>query len=210
MNTRRGHIALVAFDLDGTLLRGDTVCEALARRIGHLGRMKELEGLAQVEDIKAGREKMAAWYKPYTFSELCSFLTTLQVAPGVQEGFQLLKHHGIKIAIISITWEFAVEWFARHLGADYYVGTRLSATGQIDHFWSQDKPRWLARLARRLDLGPDKIAAVGDSSNDIAMLRTVGHPFFVGRAKPDGLENVAHFPDGDIHEIAQRVISVSN
>ncbi len=39
-------IRLVAFDLDGTLLRGDTVCEVLARRLGRLDRMRELEATA--------------------------------------------------------------------------------------------------------------------------------------------------------------------
>ena len=201
-------IGLVAFDLDGTLLRGKTVCEAIAQQLGHLDRMREFEGLTQLEDIKASREEMAGWYSPFTSSEICSSLTSLQPAPGVSEGFQLLKQCGVKIAIISITWEFAVEWFANRLGADYYVGTRLSPAGQITHFWPIDKPLWLARLTQQMGLRPDNVAAIGDSTSDMYMLRSVGYPFFVGQNKPHELENIFHYPTGDIHKIAQKIISM--
>ena len=75
---------------------------------------------------------------PSSFPELCTYLTSLQVAPGVPEGLTLLKQRKIKIAVVSITWEFAVEWFARRLVVDYFVGTRLSPDGQITHFWPED------------------------------------------------------------------------
>ncbi len=55
-----------------------------------------------------------------------------------------------KIAIVSLTWEFAVEWFANRLGADYSVGTGLSADGLINHFWPKDKELRLTGLADRL------------------------------------------------------------
>jgi len=47
MRGDRDGFRLVAFDLDGTLLRGDTVCEALARRMGHFERMRELEAIQE-------------------------------------------------------------------------------------------------------------------------------------------------------------------
>ncbi|MFQ5873863.1 MAG: HAD family hydrolase [Dehalococcoidia bacterium] len=204
MNYRR--IGLGGFDLDGTLLRGDSVCEAIARQLGRLERMRELERARTLEEIKAGREEMRDWYSSVTVSKLCSYLMSLQLAPGVQAGFSLLKQHGVKIAIVSITWEFAVEWFAGRLGADYYVGTGPSPNGDISHFWPHDKPRWLAELTQQLGLGLNEVVAVGDSSSDLDMLRVVGHPFFVGRDKPEGLEHVSHHPDGNIHEVAQQIV----
>ena len=121
---------IAAFDLDGTLLRGQTACEAIAMGIGRIGRMREFEelGSSQIEE-------MAEWYSSFTFSDLCKHLTAIRVAPGVDEGFALLHDHGFKIAIVSLTWEFAVEWFANRLGADYSVGTGLSWCGLITHFW---------------------------------------------------------------------------
>jgi len=55
-------IRLVAFDLDGTLIRADTCCEALARPLGRLERMREFERRTTVEDIAAARVEMAGWY----------------------------------------------------------------------------------------------------------------------------------------------------
>jgi phosphoserine phosphatase len=51
---------LALFDLDGTLLRGPTVCEVLARALGRLNHMRQLEaliaGLSDI-DIAAAREE---------------------------------------------------------------------------------------------------------------------------------------------------------
>src|SRR6185437_9618675 len=75
-------IDLVAFDLDGTLLRGDTVCLAIATRLGRRERMFELERLTSREDIRAAREEMATWYRAVPMTELLASLETLQFAPG--------------------------------------------------------------------------------------------------------------------------------
>ena len=70
-------LRLAAFDLDGTLLRGQTACEAIAKRIE---RMRELERLEST-DI----EEMAEWYSDFTFSDLCNHLAAVRVAPGIDE-----------------------------------------------------------------------------------------------------------------------------
>jgi phosphoserine phosphatase len=140
---------LAAFDLDGTLLRGQTVCESIAQGIGHIQRMREFERLEStcIEDVTAAREEMAGWYSAYALGDLREHLNKIRVAPGVDGGFSLLRARGFKIAIVSLTWKFAVEWFADVLGADYSVGTGLSSDGLITHFWPQDKALWLTRLA---------------------------------------------------------------
>ncbi len=193
---------IAAFDLDGTLLRGQTACEAIAMGIGRIGRMREFEelGSSQIEE-------MAEWYSSFTFSDLCKHLTAIRVAPGVDEGFALLHDHGFKIAIVSLTWEFAVEWFANRLGADYSVGTGLSSGGLITHFWPQDKALWLTGLAAKLGVDMKDVAAVGDSGGDIPMLLSVGHRFWVGETILPQLEGkVIHEPTGDIRLVAQRIV----
>ena len=204
---------LAAFDLDGTLLRGQTACEAIAEGIGRLGRMREFEqlGSSQIENIMAAREEMAQWYSAFTFSDLCKHLATIRVAPGVDEGFALLHDHGFKIAIISLTWDFAVEWFASKLGADYSVGTGLSPGGLITHFWAQDKALWLTGLAGKLGVDMKDVAAMGDSSGDIPMLLSVGHRYWVGQTIPPQLEGkVIHDPSGDVYLAAQRMIEAQS
>ena len=200
---------IAAFDLDGTLLRGQTACEAIAEGIGRIERMRELEHLGsnQIEEIVAAREEMAEWYSGFTFSDLCEYLTAIPVAPGVEEGFALLRDHGFRIAIISLTWEFAVEWFANKLGADHSVGQGLSSDGLITHFWPQDKALWLTGLADKLDVDMKDVAAVGDSRGDIPMLLSVGHRYWVGQSTPPQLDRkVVHEPTGDMRLVAHRIV----
>ena len=69
---------LVAFDLDGTLLRGESVWEAIARGIGRLERVREMERIdpariedpSRMEDMAAAIEESAGWYSSFTFDEL--------------------------------------------------------------------------------------------------------------------------------------------
>ena len=45
-----------------------------------------------------------------------------------------------------------------------------------------DKGRMLTELARRYGITPEECAAVGDSDNDLAMLRAAGTPIAMGNA----------------------------
>ena len=203
---KRTPIRLVAFDLDGTLLRHYTVCEILANQLGTSERMRQLEQLRQPDDIRQAREEMLEWYRFHSLTQLCSFLPNAHLAPGVQEGIALLKQYDIELALISITWEFAVAWFAQQWGIQHFVGTSFSEAGVISHFWPEDKARWLTRLAHHLQLDFNQVAAVGDSSGDLPMLRLAGFPIFVGETLPEELPSEAHDPEGNIYHIAQRIV----
>ena len=164
-------------------------------------------GPASMSRSRAAREEMAQWYSEFTFPDLCKHLTAIRVAPGVEEAFASLHRHDFRIAIVSLTWEFAAEWFANKLGTDYFVGQGLSSEGTIAHFWPQDKAQWLTGLAGRLGVEMGDVAAVGDSGGDIPMLLSVGHRFWVGQTIPPQLEGkVVHDPSGDIRLVAQRMI----
>lgn len=200
-------IHLAAFDLDGTLLRDETVCEALARRLGCIPRMQEFERYSRLEDIRAAREEMVGWYALTTRAQLSEWLGDLRLAPGAEAGFRLLQGAGIRTAIVSITWEFAVEVFARRLGADYFVGTKLRDDGQIENFWPEDKATWIAALASRLGIRIDAVAGIGDSAGDQHLLRCCGMPFFVGRTAPEELRHIPHHPEASILEIAKAIVA---
>ena len=204
---------IAAFDLDGTLIRGLTACEAIAAGIGRIDRMREFEQLRsnQIEEVMAAREEMAQWYSSFTFGALCQHLTVVNIAPGMDEGFALLRDHGFKIAIVSLTWEFAAQWFADMLGADYVVGQGISTEGLVTHFWPQDKAKWLTGLAAKLDVDMKDVAAVGDSRGDIPMLLSVGHRYWVGETIPPELEgSVILEPAGDILLLAHRIIDAQS
>jgi HAD superfamily phosphoserine phosphatase-like hydrolase len=202
-------VRLVAFDLDGTLVRGNSVCEVLADKLGHLARMRELESIASQrrdrESIRLLRDEAARYYHAVTIAELRSHLCMLTLAPGAREGFDLLRRSGVTTAIVTITWAFAAEWVAQELGADHYAGTGLLDDGSVDHFWPEDKATWLEELMRRMGFRRDEAVAVGDSFLDAPMFSVVGQAIYVGSTVPLGVHAI-HVPDGDIYQIARGIV----
>jgi phosphoserine phosphatase len=134
---------LVVFDLDGTLLRGLTVCEILAAPLGRLHATQSFEVLTSEAEIAKARIEMARWYAGVPRARLLEPLGAAAWAPGTCEGVARLLVEGVEVAIASITWQFAVEWFARQLGVSRFLGTGLSPSGAVHHVWPRDKAVWL-------------------------------------------------------------------
>lgn len=203
----RQPVRLVAFDLDGTLLRGATICEVLAERFDMQDRMRAIEQLRDIADISAARQEMLNWYGDVPTEKLCDDLERVEIAPGAAEAFELLASRRVPTVIVSVTWAFAVEWFARRFGAAAWVGTSLTAAGAIEHFWPHDKPEWLSQYASKLSVELAEVAAVGDSHGDIPMLARVGRPVFVGAQLPAQLGHALHKPNANLREIAEIILA---
>lgn len=197
---------LVCFDLDGTLLRGLTVCEVIAEALGRLDEMKRFERFTSEAEITAARTEMARWYADQSVSALCDMCERAQLAPGANDAVSRLQSAGIEVAIASITWSFAVGWFAQKLNVRHYLGTALRDSGEIDHVWGRTKGPWLRNLASDLAMPEDRIAAVGDSKSDAELLRAASLRFFVGLTPPDDVPAIIHLPDADLQTIADRII----
>jgi HAD superfamily phosphoserine phosphatase-like hydrolase len=198
---------LVAFDVDGTLLRGETVCECIARHIGRTEDMKSFELLRSQAEIAAARRVMLDWYAPFGRASLLGFLRDIRLAPGARTGVACLRERGIKTALVSITWHFAVEWLAGELGADYAVGTGWADPGEVADFWPDDKATWLAALLTESRIAADALIAVGDSAGDVPMLRLAGRGYFVGAIMPEAMAHVVHLPGGDIQSIVEDMLA---
>lgn len=198
---------IVAFDVDGTLLRGPTVCQCLASAVGKSDEMERFEALTSLDDISEARHTMLSWYRGRSREELIGHLCgSAKLAPGARDGVAALRATGVKVALVSITWEFAVEWLRELLGADYAVGTRWREEEGIEHFWPHDKARWLAELLEASGLNSSDLVAVGDSAGDLPMLEMAGAGYFVGAAAPDLPAHVRHWPDADIAELSRTLI----
>jgi HAD superfamily phosphoserine phosphatase-like hydrolase len=199
--------ALVLFDLDGTLLRGATVCEVLAARLGRIEEMKQFESLTGQTEIAAARREMARWYTQISPGGLIECLSEAQWAPGAIEGVRLLREAGVHMGIASITWGFAVAWFAAQLGVEHFLATELGKGGYIEHVWPEDKRVWMERLASRLQVQTENVAAVGDSFGDVPMLQAASMAFYVGLHPPPGT-TVLHRPAANVLVLAREILSM--
>lgn len=197
---------LVVFDLDGTLLRGLTVCEVLAAQLGRVEAMRRIEALTVQAEIAAARREMAGWYSNTLRGDLIESLQAIQWAPGAVEGVNRLREASIHVAIASVTWDFAVSWVADKLGVPHFLGTGLEDDGQIRHVWPEDKASWVAKLAVQLQVPGERIAAVGDSAGDAPMLRAVALPLFVGMHPPAGSSFLLR-PNADILVLAREILA---
>ncbi|MGH6611809.1 MAG: HAD family hydrolase [Burkholderiaceae bacterium] len=199
---------LVCFDLDGTLLRGPTVCEVLATPLGRLKEMQRFETLTTEHEISLARLEMARWwYGEVELSDLLAHCKNAQLAPGAEEAIAQLQSSGIEVAIASITWKLAVAWFAERLDIRHYLGTEVTSTGVIEHVWGRTKGQWVRELARELAVPPTRIAAVGDSHGDADLLRAADLRFFVGERLPAEVDRVVHIPAADLREVSSRVVA---
>ncbi len=199
--------SLVAFDVDGTLLRGLSICACIAAGIGRQREMAALEHGRSIADVAYARATMAAWYRSLGTDALLGHLRAARLAPGTREGIALLRAADVKVALVSLSWQFALDWFLRELSADYAVGAGLAKDGTVVHFWPEDKARWLHATAHALGLTRADVVAVGDSPADLPMLRFAASGFYVGRDPPPDLPaHVRHWPQADIAALAQEII----
>jgi phosphoserine phosphatase len=198
---------LALFDLDGTLLRHNSACEVLAAGLGRTERMRIFEGYTSREEITAARREMLDWYRDVPESQLRAHLENATLAPHAAEGLDALRGAGIEVVIATITWRFAAEWIAEKLGVEVALSTGIGSDGTILHVWPHDKERLLLERRAMLGLPVERVAAVGDSRGDLAMLRAAGIPVFVGRSLPEEITGVRHLPDADILDVARHIIA---
>ena len=126
---------------------------------------------------------------------------------GAREGIALLRKVGICVILVSISWQFAVERIAEELGADGAIGTRWRIDGAIEHFWPEDKARWLDKELKARGMAREALAAIGDSSGDIPMLMLAHRGFFVGNDMPSELSHITHWPNAPIDEVSYALLS---
>ncbi len=201
-------IKLAIFDVDGTLLRGDTACQTIARGLGKYERMCELEGVEGRDQVAAGRNEMAGWYLEAGKSNVETHLSNLMWAPGAREGIAELHVAGVQIALASMTWSFIVEHIANELSVARIHATELDfRSGSVTHSWIATKADFLRLTASESGIPISEVAAVGDSKGDYDMLRAARLPIYVGNG-PIELNNITHLPDADIRDVSRTILTL--
>ncbi len=177
--------AVVAFDMDGTLLNGRLVF-ALADRCN----VREQVISIMSDTSMYGYEKSSAiarLWKGLSKDDVLEALSSIELSNNAKETVDALKRDGYTVGIISDSYDVAVEHLASILNMDFGIANRLvydsSAilTGELvmPLGWERIGCRCMNSVCKRfhlesivnvLGIGMDRTVAVGDSDNDICML----------------------------------------
>jgi phosphoserine phosphatase len=149
----------VAFDLDGTLLRGTTVSMLMAQETGHATEMRELERRYAAGEISNAvvAEVQAEWLDE---RDVVLDVRGWPWLAGIEETLAELRP--ARLLLATITWRKAAEAVASLFGLDAWCGTDHGPPLRVCD--ARAKAAWAVEQARGGEL-----VAVGDSRSDLEL-----------------------------------------
>lgn len=173
---------LVAFDLDGTLLDADAVNEfvKLAGKEKQAQAIKEKAsaGKLKPEDALLKRAKLL---KGLEYEKLQDVVGKMPLMKGAKEATSNLRARGVKLCVISGSFNIIAERVKEELNLDYAVGNELivkdgKLTGEVEGPTVKEgsKGKVLAQLAKRAGAPLSECVAVGNGLNDASMFTKAG------------------------------------
>ncbi len=204
-------IRLVAFDMEGCLTSDPTVWEIVHRRLGTW----DSHGLPYWQSYRAGELEydrfaqmdVAVW-RGAVFSLLHQAAAAVPLTKGCEDLLRALSASGVTVAIITnglacVAARFQHDFGVAHVRANRVIVSDDALTGEIDiRVPYAAKGEVLNSLAAELGVTCDQIAAVGDSTSDIAMFQCarLGIAFRPGHASV--AEAATHVVrDGDLRPL---------
>lgn len=178
---------LALFDMDGTLLAGRFIVALAKRKDRELRLARFLDRFDITPEYRTRR--IASVFRGTTRDEIEQLAREMPLNPGAVEAVVGLRKRGYSVGIITDSYHSAAEVVRRRVFADFVLANviefrRGRATGVITlapTFRSgrtgrlaYDKLNALRFLVRRWGLRAKDLVAVGDSLNDIGMLRAAG------------------------------------
>lgn len=210
---------LALFDMDGTLLQGRIVVE-LARRCHRENQLRRLlDSPTLPPEIRT--RQIAALFRgvPYALFEQVALETPL--TPGAVETVIELRRRGYCVGIVTDSYAVIAEIVRRRVFADFCIGHLLhfqhfSCRGRITTapLMEHDDGCPVHRLCKQNVLrhlvgvgGPaaEGLIAVGDSDNDLCMLKAADLSFAF-QPKSQAVANAARFV---IHDDLREVVRVA-
>jgi len=185
---RQGFSKMVVFDMDNTLLKGSFI--TTASRI--LGFEEELINIVTHNDTAIMRTKLiATLMKGYSIKEILDVVDTIPVIEDTLEVVTELKRDGYVCGIVSDSYDVVTNHLKNKLGMDFSVANELEfsrsvATGEVklpSYFLRTNesickheycKSNVIRQLSASYGIDVRNIAAIGDSDNDICMIRECG------------------------------------
>ncbi len=167
---------LIAFDLEGTLVKSVSGWVELHKRFGTWEKGKEYAELffsGKIDYVKWAELDASLW-KGHTRDEIMEWVESVEYMDGARELIDFLKNRDFKIAILSSGLMCLAGKVAKELGVDYVFANELIfdekgvITGKVKpHVDFKNKGVILRELKE--ELKPKLTIAVGDGFNDIVM-----------------------------------------
>ncbi|MEU5882963.1 HAD-IB family phosphatase [Spirillospora sp. NPDC047279] len=166
------------FDMDGTLLTGSTANLEVARRLGTLTELHDLESRFAAGDLdtRAFSAAIHALWDTLTPADVAAAYADGPWLEGIADVAADIRHRGERSAVITMSPDF----FAHHLldvGFDDVIASRfppLPFTAPLDPagvLTPADKVRIADDLRTRHGLTLDQCVAYGDSMSDAPLFR---------------------------------------
>jgi phosphoserine phosphatase len=182
MTTPADYYPVVVFDLDGTLLRRNTVSLLLAEHLGQADTINELERAFTAGEIsnRAIADASAASYAGHATSEFEEVLAAASWIDGIDETLRTLAQAGTHVLLATITWRLAAELLQERHGFTAVSGTELQITDGVvgasvsRYFDEHDKLRFVEEWCAERSISLADVAAVGDSRSDLPLFRRAG------------------------------------
>ncbi len=169
---------LIAFDLEGTLVKSVSSWVELHKLFGTWDRGKEYAErfFAGEFDYVKWAELDASLWKGHTREEIMEWADSVEYMDGARELIEFLRENGFRIAILSSGLMCLARRIAEELAVDYVFANELifdeegRVTGKVNPLVDFKSKGQILRELKE-ELKPELTIAVGDGFNDIAMFR---------------------------------------
>ena len=188
MNVGRGTV-LHVFDMDGTLLHGTTAGMEIARRLGCLPDLLDLEAAFAegTVDTRAFSAAIAVLWQGITAEVVLEVFRASPWIGGLPEVLADVRERGERSLVITMSPDFFAEGL-RELGVDEVAASRFpplplaAVPDPAGILTPADKVTIVDATLARHGLTPNECVAYGDSGSDIPLFQHLPHTVAVNAA----------------------------
>ncbi|MGL5055659.1 MAG: HAD family hydrolase [Fusobacteriaceae bacterium] len=179
-----GKIQLVAFDLDGTLIRNiDSVSLLCNIKKVDTTIMREIdlkEKLKEISWIEADYERIKLIKGLELVKLYDEFNSKIEIIGGLKQLINNLKREKIKVILITAGPKQVAEIISKEYGFDYYFGSNYEVKDGrfteniLFHMGDFGKVKCLNEICSNLNISAKECMAIGDGISDVELFKVTG------------------------------------